>query len=64
VAGDTVSPVKKIVYVDMDNTLVDFMSAKPRVPAELWDEYERQERLDDLPGIFALMDPVPHAVES
>ncbi len=56
--------VKKIVYVDMDGVLVDFLSAKPRVPAALWEEYEARGCLDDLPGIFALMDPMPHAIES
>jgi len=64
VVGDTVSAVKKIVYVDMDGTLVDFLSAKPRVPAAQWEKYEAEGRLDDIPGIFALMDPMPHAIES
>ena len=56
------SPVKKIVYVDMDGTLVDFLSAKPRVPDDVWVRYLGHE--DDIPGIFALMDPMPHAIES
>jgi 5'(3')-deoxyribonucleotidase len=54
--------VKKIVYVDMDGTLVDFMSARPRVPDDVWLRYLGHE--DDIPGIFALMDPMPHAIES
>jgi 5'-nucleotidase len=54
--------MKKILYVDMDNVLVDFPSAIPRLPPQVALEYKG--RLDDVPGIFALMDPVPHAIES
>jgi len=54
--------VKKVIYVDMDNVLVDFPSAVPRIPERLVVEYEG--RLDEIPGIFALMDPVPGAIES
>jgi 5'(3')-deoxyribonucleotidase len=52
--------VKKILYVDMDNVLVDFVSAFPRVPEETLKAYEGH--LDDVPGIFALMKPVPGAL--
>lgn len=54
--------MRKIVYVDMDNVLVDFMSAVPKLPDDVVVEYKN--RLDDVPGIFALMDPVPGAIES
>ena len=54
--------MKKIVYVDMDGVLVDFMSARPHVPDDVWLRYLGHE--DDIPGIFALMDPMPHAIES
>jgi len=50
-----------IVYVDMDNVLVDFASAFTRVPQVQLQEYE--DRLDDVPGIFRLMSPMPGAVE-
>jgi 5'-nucleotidase len=50
---------KKIVYVDMDNVLVDFKSALPFVPAEVQKEYAGH--LDDVPGIFSLMKPMPGA---
>ena len=54
--------MKKILYVDMDNVLVDFPSAFPRVSPELltkhWDDK------DEIPGIFSLMDPIPGAIES
>jgi 5'(3')-deoxyribonucleotidase len=53
---------KKIVYVDMDNVLVDFGSALPRLEKKARKEYKG--RLDDVPGIFSLMDPVPGAVVS
>ena len=54
--------MKKIVYVDMDNVLVDFPSAIPRVARETIAEYEGH--LDDVPGIFSLMDPIPGAVDA
>ncbi len=54
--------MKHIVYVDMDGTLVDFKSARPRVPDDVWLRYLGHE--DDIPGIFALMDPMQHAIES
>jgi 5'-nucleotidase len=56
------SPVKKILYVDMDNVLVDFPTGIERIAPELRAEYEG--RLDDVPGIFALMEPLKGAVEA
>ena len=52
----------KILYVDMDNVLVDFASGIARIPADLASKYEG--RLDEVPDIFALMEPMPHAIES
>jgi len=54
--------VKKILYVDMDNVLVDFRSALEHVPADLQAAYEG--RLDEVPGIFAKMAPMKDAVAS
>ena len=54
--------MKRILYVDMDNVLVDFPSAIPRVPADMAREFG--EHLDDVPGIFGLMDPMPGAIEA
>jgi 5'-nucleotidase len=54
--------VKKVIYVDMDNVLVDFLSAIPQLPEQVAVEYE--DRLDEVPGIFALMDPMLGAIES
>jgi 5'-nucleotidase len=52
----------QILYVDMDNVLVDFPSGIARVSAELQCEYD--DRLDEVPGIFSLMQPMPNAIES
>ena len=54
--------MKKIVYVDMDNVLVDFASGIARLDEATRQEYE--DRLDDVPGIFSLMDPVPGAIDA
>ena len=54
--------MEKIVYVDMDNVLVDFQSAFPKLPKKVLDEYRDDK--DDIPGIFALMEPMPGAIES
>ena len=53
---------KKILYFDMDNVLVDFPSALPKVEPKLLQEFEG--RLDEIPGIFSLMDPIIGAVEA
>lgn len=54
--------MKKILYVDMDNVLVDFRSGIRRLSDELGEEYEG--RLDEVPHIFSLMDPVAGALEA
>ena len=54
--------MKKILYVDMDNVLVDFQSAFQKLPKSILSEYENDK--DDIPGIFALMEPMPGAIES
>jgi len=51
-----------ILYVDMDNVLVDFPSGIARVHSAIKAEYD--DRLDEVPGIFSLMDPMPNAIES
>ena len=42
--------MKKILYVDMDNVLVDFPSAFPRVSKDLLLKHENDK--DEIPGIF------------
>jgi 5'-nucleotidase len=54
--------VQKILYIDMDGVLVDFKSGLERIPPDVRREYEGRE--DDIPGIFALMDPMPGAVDA
>lgn len=52
----------KVLYIDMDNTLVDFKSGLDRVDPDLKAQFAGDE--DDIPGIFALMEPMPGAVEA
>ena len=54
--------MKKILYVDMDNVLVDFPSGIAKLSPVTFAEFEG--RLDEVPGIFSLMDPMPNAIES
>ena len=53
---------KKILYIDMDNVLVDFKSGIDQLSEEVKKEYEG--RLDEVPHIFSLMKPMPKAIES
>jgi 5'-nucleotidase len=53
---------KKILYFDMDNVLVDFPSAFSKVDSKLLDEFEG--RLDEIPGIFSLMEPLEGALQA
>ena len=52
----------KILYIDMDNVLVDFPTGIDRVSEELRARYDGD--LDEVPGIFALMDPMTGAVDA
>ena len=56
------SAMQKILYVDMDNVLVDFSSGIARLDEKVVDEFE--DRLDEVPGIFSLMRPIDGAIES
>jgi 5'(3')-deoxyribonucleotidase len=53
---------RKVVYVDMDGTLVDFESGIARLTSRERAMY--QGRFDEVPGIFARMDPIPGAIEA
>ena len=53
---------KKILYIDMDNVLVDFPSGISQISEDLQKKYER--RLDEVPGIFSLMKPIYGAIEA
>jgi 5'-nucleotidase len=54
--------IRKILYVDMDNVLVDFESAIAQLPAEILEAFAG--RLDEVPDIFSTMGPIEGAVEA
>ena len=54
--------MRKILYFDMDNVLVDFLSAVPLLSPEVLKEYDGN--LDEIPGIFSLMAPLPGAIDA
>ena len=54
--------MKKILYIDMDNVLVDFPSAFDKVPKRYL--ITHKDKMDEIPGIFSLMTPLPGAIES
>ena len=54
--------MKKIVYVDMDDTIVDFQSGIDRLSSEDLKKYENE--YDNHPYIFSLMKPKEGAIES
>ncbi|MBO5580039.1 MAG: hypothetical protein J5952_06425 [Prevotella sp.] len=53
---------KKRLFFDMDNVLVNFQSGIDQLDEATKQEYEG--RLDEVPGIFALMKPVDGAIEA
>ena len=52
----------KKLFFDMDGVLVNFQSGIDKLSEETKREYEG--RLDEVPGIFSLMDPMPGAIEA
>lgn len=53
---------KKVLYIDMDNVLVDFQSGIDALGPEEKETYK--EAYDNCPHIFAKMMPVKGAIES
>lgn len=53
---------KKILYFDMDNVLVNFQSGIDRL--ETVDLINYEGKLDEVPGIFGLMEPIEGAIEA
>ena len=53
---------KKIVYVDMDNVLVDFKSGINQLDEVTRSSFEGS--YDNVPGIFGLMLPLENSIES
>ncbi|GGF99461.1 hypothetical protein GCM10007304_11660 [Rhodococcoides trifolii] len=55
-------PTKKILYLDLDNTIVNFQSGIDRLsPADI---VGFENDLDEVPHIFSLMDPLPGALDA
>ena len=52
----------KIIFVDMDNVLVDFKSGINNLSEK--DKNKYLNNYDEVPGIFSLMNPMPNAIES
>ena len=53
---------KKRLYFDMDGVIVDFASALELQSEETLKEYEG--RLDEIPGLFGQMNPIPGSLEA
>lgn len=53
---------KKVLYIDMDNTLVNFPAGVEQVPQPVQDEYKGHA--DEIPGVFELMTPMDGAIEA
>lgn len=53
---------KLTLYLDMDGVLVDFESALSQLAKDKYVNYAGQ--YDNVPGIFALMEPMPGAIEA
>ena len=53
---------KKRLYFDMDGVIVDFVSALKLQSEETLKEYEGH--LDEIPGLFSQMKPMPGALEA
>lgn len=61
--------MKKRLFFDMDNVLVDFKSGLDKVDESTKAQYraktpDEKDRLDEIPGIFSLMEPMKGAVEA
>lgn len=52
----------KILFVDMDNVLVDFKSGINNLSEK--DKNKYLKNYDEVPRIFSLMNPMPNAIES
>lgn len=53
---------KKVLYIDMDNVLVDFASGIAQLNEDTKETY--RGKYDEVPGIFALMKPMEGAIEA
>jgi 5'-nucleotidase len=53
--------MKKTLYIDMDNVLVDFKSGLDQIPQEIKTKFA--DNPDNIPNIFSKMVPIKDAVE-
>ena len=53
---------RKVLYIDMDNTLVDFSAKLEMVDPKVREKYRGNE--DEMPGLFALMPPMEGGLEA
>jgi len=53
--------MKKIAYIDMDDVMVNYQSGIDSLDEKNKQEYEGN--LDNVPGLFALMDPLTGAIK-
>ena len=53
---------KKRLYIDMDNVLVNFESGIKKLSPSIVEEFKG--RLDEIPGIFSLMEPMEGVIEA
>ncbi len=54
--------MKQLLYIDMDGVIVDFESALLKVDSTTLEKYKGV--LDEIPGLFDLMEPMPGAIEA
>jgi 5'-nucleotidase len=54
--------MKKVLYIDMDNVLVDFPSGIEKLDDKTKTEFK--DNYDEVPGIFSLMPPMKDAITS
>ena len=59
---------KEIIFIDMDNVLVDFESGvnkvAPEIKAKYADDGTGKNQYKNIPGMFSLMDPMPGAIDA
>ena len=53
---------RKLLYIDLDNVLVDFPSGIEQLDIMTRQSFEG--RLDEVPNIFSMMKPMPDAIDS
>ncbi len=54
--------MREIMYIDLDNVIVDFQSGIDQLDDETLEAYK--DNYDEVPGIFSLMKPMPGAIEA